>query len=443
MSRVAGAYVGGAATEVRHRCFVLDLETTGLNASTQRVIEVAVQEYVSGQSVAEMRPCTVLVNPGMHIPARASSIHGLYDGDVRDKPCFDEAWPIIEEYVRSRCGRGERAVIVAHNAKFDIKFIVAECERANLALPTWLACCSLQLARKLWPGRGASLDALRKQANIADGVLRMHRAGADVAALAKVLDHMDARLDALDSSVQATLLKSARSIKEFVSTNARRASAPPGTAPAAPTYDDTAASPVPRVFRRASVPASAPPKDSSATRRRGAPQVEADFLQLLKCKPRIAPTIQDVPETPEATASKCATPVPIDAASSDVPSYLFITETGCCYHFRESCSGLRNARRVIRSEKSSVPRLLRPCRSCTRTEKSGGTQSPRSVRSFTSDNDNNVTAKFFHSKFGTKYHVSRDCFGLRSARATKECETRPTDLDACKICVLRIAYQNE
>lgn len=100
-----------------------------------------------GASAAPARPtefCT-LVNPGRPIPAQASAVHGIGDLDVSFAPAFAEAGRELLAFI-------EGAVIVAHNAPFDLGFLRAECERAGLPVPRNLSYDTIALAKTAVPG---------------------------------------------------------------------------------------------------------------------------------------------------------------------------------------------------------------------------------------------------------------------------------------------------
>ena len=62
-----------------------DLETTGLNIGSDRIVELSYHKiFPNGSSESK----TYRVNPEMHIPETASAVHGIYDEDVKDCPVF-------------------------------------------------------------------------------------------------------------------------------------------------------------------------------------------------------------------------------------------------------------------------------------------------------------------------------------------------------------------
>lgn len=62
-----------------------DLETTGIDVSKDRIVEIAVVKVLPDNSVLEV---VDRVNPGIPIPKGASDVHGIHDEDVKDAPRF-------------------------------------------------------------------------------------------------------------------------------------------------------------------------------------------------------------------------------------------------------------------------------------------------------------------------------------------------------------------
>lgn len=122
---------------------VFDLETTGISAYTDEIIEIAAVKVRNGKVVDEF---TTLVNPGMHIPAGASAVNGITDRMVKDAPTLQ---PVMESFLSFI----EDLPLVGHNiASFDMKFIYRAVEEywgkilSNDYLDT------LYFARKMCPG---------------------------------------------------------------------------------------------------------------------------------------------------------------------------------------------------------------------------------------------------------------------------------------------------
>ena len=92
-----------------------DLETTGTNINSDRIVEIC---YLK---VYPMR-----INPGMHIPEAASAVHGIYDADVADCPTF-------KEVARSVANDIEGCDLAGFNSnRFDIPLLAEEFLRAEV-----------------------------------------------------------------------------------------------------------------------------------------------------------------------------------------------------------------------------------------------------------------------------------------------------------------------
>ena len=155
---------------------VIDFETTGLfPALNDRVIELAVV-HVSDRGLIEGRWET-LVNPRRDLGR--PDIRGIRATDVLDAPSFADIAPQLIDLLRGR-------VVVAHNASFDIRFLVAELSRAGHTAPAEVvSLCTMQLARDFLPGAGRSLADCCAALDIDPG--SAHRASVDAFATAQLL----------------------------------------------------------------------------------------------------------------------------------------------------------------------------------------------------------------------------------------------------------------
>lgn len=100
---------------------LLDVETTGRDASVDRVVEVGVVVGRHGDVVARYN---WLINPGIPIPADVAAIHGINDEMVKDKPRFED---VVSEIAQALRG----CVPAAYNALFDRAFMMSEFSRAK------------------------------------------------------------------------------------------------------------------------------------------------------------------------------------------------------------------------------------------------------------------------------------------------------------------------
>jgi len=130
---------------------IVDVETTGFDPARDAVVEVA---CVRLRGFEEIDAFVSLVDPERPIPATASAVHHLTDADVARAPRFAE----VARELERRCAG---AVIVAHNAPFDLSFLPMLGEAPAL--------CSMRFAKRAIP------DA----PNYRNQVLRYHLGIAD------------------------------------------------------------------------------------------------------------------------------------------------------------------------------------------------------------------------------------------------------------------------
>ncbi|UXY16281.1 exonuclease domain-containing protein [Chitiniphilus purpureus] len=154
---------------------LVDLETTGANATRDRITEIGIVE-VDARGV---RAWASLVNPGVPIPSFIQSLTGIDDAMVAGAPTFAE---LAEEVLLRLEGR----IFVAHNARFDYGFLKNEFKRAGLALRSRVL-CTVKLSRRLYPAEYKhSLDALVARHGLRVDGMR-HRALTDAELLLQFL----------------------------------------------------------------------------------------------------------------------------------------------------------------------------------------------------------------------------------------------------------------
>ncbi len=119
---------------------VVDLETTGLDAAQDRIVEIAiVRTRSTGEVVDEWWS---FANPGAGRSSR--SIHGIDSSDLATAPAFAELADIISD--RIGC-----LPVVAHNADFDIAFLSREYSRAGFQPPDPVVVCTLKESHRYLP----------------------------------------------------------------------------------------------------------------------------------------------------------------------------------------------------------------------------------------------------------------------------------------------------
>jgi DNA polymerase-3 subunit epsilon len=159
---------------------VVDVETTGMRAThDDRVTEIAV---VLVQGERRELVFESLVNPGRPIPSFVSSITGITDQMVRAAPRFEE---VAERVLDALAGR----VFVAHNMRFDWRFVSAEVSRTRDLRLDGPRLCTVRLARRLVPmAESCALDALTHLFAF-DNPAR-HRAAGDALVTAQLLSRL-------------------------------------------------------------------------------------------------------------------------------------------------------------------------------------------------------------------------------------------------------------
>ena len=161
----------------------VDVETTGIDARTCAVVEVAVQVVEAGRVTATFES---LVDPEMPIPAFITGINGIDDAMVDGKPRLHDLMPELLHHCRG-------AVIVAHNAAFDRRFLPF--------LAAHRSACSWRLAAKVVPeAPNHKNQTLRAFFEVDDPKLhgrRPHRALADAIVTRHVFFHCIERYVAL------------------------------------------------------------------------------------------------------------------------------------------------------------------------------------------------------------------------------------------------------
>jgi DNA polymerase-3 subunit epsilon len=101
----------------------LDLETTGINIVTDRIVEIALLKILPDGKQSEK---LMLINPEMPIPAQSSAIHGIKDEDVKDAPTFKEVAKVLAKFV-------EGCDLAGFNSnRFDIPLLSEEFLRAEV-----------------------------------------------------------------------------------------------------------------------------------------------------------------------------------------------------------------------------------------------------------------------------------------------------------------------
>ncbi|MEZ4865347.1 MAG: helicase C-terminal domain-containing protein [Caldilineaceae bacterium] len=172
----------------------LDLETTGLDAKRDQIIEIGAVCF-QGDHILDR--FVTYVNPARTIPLRVQQMTGIRNSDIADAPTLADIAPELLAFVRS-----DVVAIVAHNASFDIGFLrAAGIQFHRPILDTF------ELATILLPTMSSySLGALCQSLSIS--MTQAHRALTDAEAAAQLFMVLRQRLYSLPSATLYTILES-------------------------------------------------------------------------------------------------------------------------------------------------------------------------------------------------------------------------------------------
>ena len=154
---------------------VFDIETTGLNSHTNKIIEIGAVKIKAGRIIDRY---SQLINPGISIPYHITEITSITNEQVANQPKIDEVIGKFVDFIGD-------AVLVAHNAPFDMGFIKRDIkEYLNIDLENSVI-DTLQMARDLFPDfKKYGLGDLNKSLGLA--LEKHHRAVDDSQATANM-----------------------------------------------------------------------------------------------------------------------------------------------------------------------------------------------------------------------------------------------------------------
>ncbi len=157
---------------------IIDIETTGLKASLEKITEIAIYIYDGNQVIDRF---VSLINPERNIPYQITKITGISNQMVANAPKFYEIAKKILELT-------ENKIFVAHNVQFDYGFIKEEFKRLGYNYQR-KTICTVKLSRKLIPNLPSySLGNLCQSLDIP--ILNRHRAAGDTEATVKLFEKL-------------------------------------------------------------------------------------------------------------------------------------------------------------------------------------------------------------------------------------------------------------
>lgn len=156
----------------------LDVETTGLSAwFGDRICEIGIERVHRNEIQDSL---STLINPQRGISPGAARVNGLTDDDVRDAPLFAKIAERTESLLAD-------AVIVCHNAPFDLGFIDNEFSRLGKNFLAPQVIDTLELARQYFYFHSNSLGSIAQE--LAIPTPNAHRALGDVITTRRILQH--------------------------------------------------------------------------------------------------------------------------------------------------------------------------------------------------------------------------------------------------------------
>ena len=169
------AVIGKSSLPLDTEFVAFDIETTGLNAQTDRMTEIGAIRFSGGEI---METFNTFVDPQRHIPADITNLTGIRDSDVAGAPLEKEAMQRFMDFV------GDRPII-AHNAHFDVGFMTAAARRNGLRFtPVFLD--TLALSQALCPElKRFKLDIVSNHLGLPQ--FNHHRASDDALVVARMM----------------------------------------------------------------------------------------------------------------------------------------------------------------------------------------------------------------------------------------------------------------
>jgi DNA polymerase III epsilon subunit-like protein len=123
----------------------IDLETTGLDADIDRIVEVGLVKFTGDGTVLDEFSTLV----------EARDVHRIDDEDLVGAPDISQVLPEVLAFISG-------TVLVAHNLEFEERFLAAAARRARIPLSDGVALCTLRTCRRQLDGRALSLTAMYK-----------------------------------------------------------------------------------------------------------------------------------------------------------------------------------------------------------------------------------------------------------------------------------------
>jgi len=173
----------------------LDVETTGLDAEKDEIIDIALVHFENGNAAAVL---DFLVKPQKEMSSFVNYLTGISQSELNEAKPFKEIAPQILEFINGK-------PLVAHNAAFDSKIFTLALNRNGFKNNEFIFWDSLAIAQAAWTYESHKLVNLVKYLNIE--VSASHRALPDAEACGKVFLFGLAELEKCSNSVKENLRK--------------------------------------------------------------------------------------------------------------------------------------------------------------------------------------------------------------------------------------------
>ncbi|MBK7141214.1 MAG: WYL domain-containing protein [bacterium] len=182
-----------------------DTETTGLWAVSDRLVEIGAVKFRLGENPTAT--FQELINPEREIPPDAIAVHHINNSMVLNAPKAAEVLGRFVEFIGD-------AVLVAHNAPFDISFVGVELDRARLTIPDNPVLDTVDIFHRLFPGAPSySLLSLISAFKIAQN--QEHRALSDALHVRSLMEEAAVRLADLPDPVAVYQTFGRHSLQEW------------------------------------------------------------------------------------------------------------------------------------------------------------------------------------------------------------------------------------
>ena len=197
------------STPLADLCFVVfDTETTGLLPHKDEIVQIGAVRILKGR-IIEGEAFETLVNPGIPIPAASTKVHHITDDMVADAPEIGQAGGEFHHFARD-------AVLVAHNAPFDMAFLHRHKERIGRTFDHPVLDTVLLSAVLFGGSQEHTLDALCTRLGITIPAHLRHTAMGDAVATGQVLAKMLPMLEARGFNSFGAVLSEVRKHQRIV-----------------------------------------------------------------------------------------------------------------------------------------------------------------------------------------------------------------------------------